>query len=265
MKLIDFNKLLQTHWDWQQGNLSSMTKSGDGVCFHFSTIVSDFFNLAEPLVENPNEVDLKKIEKEFKDNDRNSSFYLTEEKQKQGFVEYLVRNGYTFEGTDTWMILDKESYKEEIQKSDVVSVTNENFSDYDKILSSAFSDFGGIKRYLEICNDTITGGSSSLKFDDFRSEIFLIYDNNEPASGGAMFSSVKGNFAYLHAAGTLDKFRGHGYQTDLIKFRVNKALENGITRIYSLVEQGSQSWKNMIKNGFYQAHVANIFAKKATL
>ena len=83
-----------------------------------------------------------------------------------------------------------------------------------------------------------------------------------PAAGAGLFYSEQGNFAYLHNAGTLNEYRKKGYQTTLIKHRVNIALENGIDNIYSIVEQGEQSWSNCIKNGFNQVQVMNILVKK---
>lgn len=141
MKIVDFKNLLQTHWSWQEGNLNNETKEIGGAVSHFSTIVSEFFNLTEPMVEKPEDFDLEKIEGEFKNHGRNTSFYLTEEKQKQGFVEYLIRKGYSFEGTDTWMVMDSGAYKHEKPKTEIVTVTEENFKDYDSVLSTTLSMF----------------------------------------------------------------------------------------------------------------------------
>ncbi len=258
----EFKNLLELHWIWQMGIFITEKKEIKGVVYYFGPINSEFFNLALPLIANPLELNLTEVKTEFEKHDRVPSFYITEDLQKLGFTDYLISKGYSSAGNDTWMVLDQSKYQKELSRSKVVEVTPEKFSDYYSVLSVVFSDFAGNEKYLEICKESISGRVTSEAFNDFKSELYLIYDNGKPIAGGGMFYSVEGNFAYLHDAGTLEEFRGKGYQTDLIRYRTNKALSLGITRIYSLVEEKSQSWKNMIKNGFEQVHSANIITLK---
>lgn len=145
--------------------------------------------------------------------------------------------------------------------SKIIVVTPENFVDYNSVLGKVFSDFPGNKTYMKILEKTI---SDKLKsdFPGLKSDLYIIYKNGKPASGAAMFYSKEGNFAYLHDAGTLKEFRGKGYQTDLIRHRVNKAISLGIDRIYTSVTQGSTSWSNSIKCGLNEMHTGFILLKK---
>jgi hypothetical protein len=258
----DFQKLFNTHWKWQKGVFSTDIVEEDGVVYYFGRLNSEFFDVAIPQVGTPNKLNLDLIKRRFEAAERTPSFYLTEELQKKGFVEYLIRNGFSLLDSDTWMVLDESVYGEQEPNSKVTEVDLDKFGDYYSVLSVVFKDFQSNEKYLEICKNSLAGKVKSENFDDFKSELYLIYDNDKPAAGGGMFYSVKGNFAYLHDAGTLEEFRGKGYQTDLIKYRANKALGLGINRIYSLTEQGEQSWKNMIKIGFNQLYVANILGLK---
>lgn len=258
----EFCDLFETHWKWQMGVFTKEIREEDGLVYNFTYLKTEIFDIVRPLIDNPEKVNLDLVKKRFERLELTPSFYLTEEFQKKGFVEFLIRNGYSFLDSDTWMVLNQKTLSKNDIGIEVVEITPENFSDYYSVLSKVFSDFPANETYLQICKKSLTKKLSTHEFPDFKSELYLVYDNSKPASGAGMFYSVKGNFAYLHDAGTLKEFRGKGYQTDLIRYRTNKALELGIDRIYSLVEQGGKSWKNMIKNGFNQEQIANIITLK---
>lgn len=258
----EFKKLFDLHWQWQQGVFVSDIKEENGLTYYFGPLKNEFFDVVLPKLDSPNELNLEEVKKTFTEKGEVPSFYITEDLQKKGFVEYLIRAGYSLAGTDTWMVLDNSVYRKEKAKAHVEVITQDNFKDYYSVLSKVFSDFPSNEKYLDICKNSILKEIGNENVKDLKLELYLIYDNGKPASGGGMFYSVDTDFAYLHDAGTLEEFRGRGYQTDLIKHRTNKAVELGITRVYSLVEHGGQSWKNMIKNGFNQAHRADIVALK---
>ena len=79
---------------------------------------------------------------------------------------------------------------------------------------------------------------------------------------GALFYSAEENFGYLHDGGVLKIARNKGYQTNLIRHRINVCLEKGISRIYATANHGNQSWRNCIKNGFEQIQVVEVFIEK---
>jgi len=226
-----------------------------------SDIGGEFYNFAYPTTDDPIKLDLQEIENALHEQKEKSVIVLLAEHQRVGFTEHLIRNGYSFLARDTWVGYNIETYRETSTRSEVVKVIPEKFSDYDTVLGKVFADWPGNATYNEICRKTIAGELKG-SFKTLKSELYLIYDKGKPAAGAGLFYSEEGNFAYLHDAGTLEEYRGKGYQTDLIRHRVNVALKNGVDRIYSSVEHGEQSWSNMTKIGFNDLHTSLVFVKK---
>ena len=177
------------------------------------------------------------------------SIYLSEEHRKLGFVEHLIRKGCKYHGMDSWVILDTNAYHKDSNPNILIKeVDKNNFSDFAKVESTCFPDFPGNSGYLEVSKY-----STDYNKDGIQSKFYVLYEDDTPVACGGLLYSKRMGLAYLHGAGTLENHRGKGYQTALIKYRVDLALENGIKRIYSSVEPGSISWSNCIKVGFYQA------------
>lgn len=259
-----FETVWNLHYQWSKNILTREAVTLDVAIIYCSEIPGEFYNYAVPQTDNPSDLNLKEIEQFFLSKNEKPSFYLLEKHQHEGFSEELIHHGWDFNCRDTWMISDAKSQKDvKSQKADITTITPETFSDYRKVLDPVFSDFSGNEKYLEICLKTLKSEIKS-PVSDLKSEFFLIYDSGQPAAGAALFYSPKENIAYLHDAGTLPKYRGKGYQTALINHRVQRALECGVDRIYSLVEHGGRSWKNCIKCGFNQYQVANLFVKNLT-
>lgn len=264
MATDNFQQLFDFHWLWQRGVFYTDVQEGKDLTYYFGPLKNEIFDVVLPKLNRPQELDLQAIQQVFTKMGEIPSFYLAEDLKKKGFVEYLIRAGYSLTGTDTWMVLEPSLYKKQEPKSEVITITADNFKDFYTVLSPVFKDFSGNETYLEICKQCISKNIGNEFAKDLKLELYLIYDNGKPASGAGIFYSVEKNFAYLHDAGTLEEFRGRGYQTDLIEFRTNRAIDLGIDRVYTLVEHGGQSWKNMIKNGFNQAHMADIVSLKKT-
>lgn len=225
-----------------------------------SSIPGEYFNLVFPKIERPEELDLAEIDKLFSEIKEKPAVFLFEQQVKDGFVEYLIRQGFKFECRDCWMGYDPKTYIKKEVGSQIVEITADTFSDFKAVVGKVFKEFPGNNRYLEICRRTLNDEPLN-KFEDLKSRFFVIYENGKPVSGAGMFSSIKNNFAYLHDAGTLKEFRGKGYQSDLIIFRVDKAIEEGIDRIYSSVDHGTQSWSNFINCGLNQMHMGILLVK----
>jgi hypothetical protein len=267
-----FNELWDLHQQWTKGVLYRDILQTKSAKIILSDIGGEYYNFADPTVTTFEELDLEEITKELESHNEKAAVVLNKVHQENGFMEYLVRNGFKFGGTDSWMGYDEKTYKDKEVHAKVVNVTPELFPDYNSVLGKVFVDFPGNEKYNEICQKTVTGEMKG-DFAGLKSELYLIYDkqkldtnsvydNGKPAAGAGMFYSKEGNFAYLHDAGTLEEFRGKGYQSDLLKHRVNIALEHGIDRIYSSVEQGSTSWSNCIKCGLNDMHTGIIFVKR---
>jgi hypothetical protein len=259
-KLDQFKKLWNDHYNWSTGLLTKAVTQSPEATYYSSDLNSEYFNLCVPKATTPADIKLDTIKTHFMKEDRKPSLVLFEDQQNIGFEEYLLKNGMRYEGSDTWVMYNPAN---KIDRADVaiVEVTPETFADYNKVLSVVFADFNGNKKYLEICENSISGKQKSTTTPDVVSKLFAIYDNGEPAAGGALFYSKSADIAYLHDGGTLEKFRGKGYQSALIKHRTQIALQQNITRIYSAVEPGGKSWSNCIKCGFDQLHTSLIFVQ----
>ncbi len=256
-----FNEVWALHLEWAKGVLYRDVLQTKSAKIILSDIGGEYYNFADPIVTTPEEFDLEEITKVLELHNEKVAVVLNKVHQENGFMEFLVRNGFKFEGTDSWMGYDEKTYNDKTTHAQIVTVTPGQFADYNSVLGVVFSDFPGNEKYNEICQKTITEEIKG-EFEGLKTELYLIYENGKPAAGAGMFYSKEGNFAYLHDAGTLEEYRGKGYQSDLLKHRINIALENGIDRIYSSVEHGSTSWSNCIKCGLNDMHTGMIFVKK---
>ncbi|OGY10951.1 MAG: hypothetical protein A3H88_02260 [Candidatus Blackburnbacteria bacterium RIFCSPLOWO2_02_FULL_44_9] len=252
----------KTVWDltatWGVGLLFDEIFDQNGIRFFFNyRDPSIYSNYALPLSE---QVDFEKIIGTHQAKGKTPAVYLQQSQQASGILEEAVKKGFSLDTRDTWMILDVKNRKRIETKPVIIEVNPENYEDYKKIMFSTFADFPGNESYFEMCRKTLDGIQDN-HFADLCSEFYLIYEDQIPVSGAGMFYSRDGSFAYLHATGTMEDYRGKGYQTALINHRINKALNLNVKNIYSMVEHGSQSWKNMIKNNFDQVQVGYILTK----
>ncbi|OGY13050.1 MAG: hypothetical protein A3F61_01610 [Candidatus Blackburnbacteria bacterium RIFCSPHIGHO2_12_FULL_41_13b] len=222
-----FEEIWDLHDQWSKGILAREVIKGKTAEVVLSDVSGQYNNFAFPLVSSPDELDLEEIKQLLGRNQSNPSVFLTENQQQSGFVEFLVRHNFLLDARDSWVGYDASSYVDSPVKAKIEEVSTQTFDDYDEVLRKVFFDFPGNEKYLEICRKTLTGELKN-DFPGLNSEFFLIYDNQKPAAGGGMFYSKEKNFAYLHDAGTLEEFRGRGYQTDLLKYRINKARGLGI-------------------------------------
>lgn len=81
---------------------------------------------------------------------------------------------------------------------------------------------------------------------DFRN--YMLKVEGRPAAMGSLF--LKGREGYLANDYTFEDFRGRGYQQQLIRQRLSEAACLGLEAVYTDVEFGSASHRNMENNGF---------------
>ncbi len=258
-----FQQLLGIHEKW--GNkliFSEIIESDQAKIYLSEEDPSCYYNYATPKTE-PEEFNWNEFDKVFSEKGKNPALYLSEENQANGFLESAVRHNFKIAAADTWLLLDTDYYKTAASEVDVTNVTQESFDDYKNIMNEVFADYPGNEGYLEMCRK-VQSGEARSGVSDFVAEFYLINDGAIPVSGAGMFYSKRGGFAYLHNTGTLKAFRGRGYQTSLVRHRIDKALSLGVTNIYSLVEHGEQSWRNLIKVGFKEAQVVDLMSKAAS-
>lgn len=255
-----FKELWNLQAEWSKGIVYSDILDSEKHRVFFSHVPGQWYNLGYFKNNNISDSDLKEIELVFEKREKKPAICLLEEQIKEGYQDFLIRQGYKFAGRDSWMGYDKTTYLDNVVHSKIKKVDASLFPDYDSVLSPVFSDFAGNKQYMEILKGVLSGKIKN-NFPGLELELYLIYDGGKSVAGAGMFYSKDGNFAYLHDAGTLEAYRGKGYQSDLIRYRINKALGMGIDRIYSSVEHGDKSWSNSIKCGLNTMHTSLIFVK----
>ncbi len=103
--------------------------------------------------------------------------------------------------------------------------------------------------------DDISKGQSIKEGNSF----FLAKVNDEYAAASALYTN--GEVARLGGMGTLVDFRGKGLQTEMIRHRVNHALEKRCKYIFSDTQPGNNSQRNLERNGFKLAYTRIIFRK----
>lgn len=255
----NFADLLKSHIHWADGVLVQKVYEKPYGNLFLSDIGGPYYSFAQ-LHEKPTEDILNEIEDVYSKANEDATIFVSTAEQTDQVTENLVRCGYRYKGTDTWMVLDSDTYKNSDVTAEIVEVNSDTFDHFEVVLAEIFKEFSGNKAYIAMCRGTLDGTVTS-DVDDFAAKFFVIYDGETPVAGAGLFYSVKENIAYLHNTGTLEKYRGKGYQTAFIRHRVNLAHELGIDRIYSIVEQGIVSWANMIRNGFNQEECFLVMSK----
>lgn len=89
---------------------------------------------------------------------------------------------------------------------------------------------------------------------------YMISVADEPAAMGSLFLS--NNAGYIANDFTFEKFRGRGYQLELLKHRLSVAAKLGLETVYTDVEFGSASHGNMEKVGFKTAYINTFWMQK---
>jgi len=125
--------------------------------------------------------------------------------------------------------VDSETYPEYIEQARLSFPEYENEVEYTK----GFYNFGDRKDEKELRNFVIRNKKDIICFQS------VIY-------------SKKANLAYLHNGGTNEKYRRQGYFVKLNQLMFNYLLDNGITKIYGLVEESGNSHKASKKYGFIE-------------
>ncbi|MDP3955059.1 MAG: GNAT family N-acetyltransferase [bacterium] len=255
----NFEDLWKEHFEYNRGILLKEIKFLKTVDIYLGNTSDEWYNFALPKTE-PENFDLKEIQRVLTPVSSSATVYLLEKYAKLGFPEYLLQNGYEFFGSDTWMVFDNKAIINLETSVSVERVNLLNFSDYDQVTTEVFEEEGFDERpYNRICQESLAGVRKS-KNPDFSSEFFMIYQDSKPAAGAGLFLTKE--IGYFHNDATLPEFRGKGYHEALIKKRIDFCLERGIKTLYSMVEYQKQSFKNYSKCGFESWQLAQMFVQK---
>jgi len=263
---MEKNTTFKTIWDlhtkWSQGILFQDTQNLSVAKLFFSNLPTSYMNFVLPLVDSPEKLDLVLIEATMKARGKVTAFDLFELHQQNGFEEYLVRNGFRLGYRSTFLFFNLSNYIEDKVLYPIINISQEKLDDYFLVAREAFeADADLQEKYMEMEKDFLSG-KINYSVSDLSLELYAIYDGVRPVAIGALFYSKQENFGYLHDGGTLKTARGKGYQTSLLRHRVNVCLEKGIDRIYVTANHGNGSWRNCLRNGFEQIQTVEMLFKE---
>ncbi|WP_188455705.1 GNAT family N-acetyltransferase [Virgibacillus oceani] len=162
----------------------------------------------------------------------------------------LVNHGYKVAKQVAFMQLIPRSYEDFITEMDIVEVTEENAEQFINIVIE--SNDG-----MDIDASVIERKAPYFYKPNFCNVISYIKE--KVASMGSLF--IEGNEGYIANDYTFEDFRGMGSQKALLMYRINKAKELGLEKLYTDVEFGSISHNNMQKLGFETVYINSYWMK----
>jgi hypothetical protein len=211
---------------------------------HFRSIFDySYYNFIVPKVgvDLLDLVAVKRLVKSESVSGKQLSFYINEN-MADDYSELLKSLGYNFLFDDTYM------YKRIVSKydtgSEFESAKTEDFNEYLQTSKICFPEWNS-DPYISFC----FGTNQSAESDIFNRNI-VIRRSGKIASFGSVIVSGDLSLGYLHNAGTVPEFRGRGMHSELIKIRSNTALSSGADTTFTIVEEGGNSYRNMVKMGY---------------
>lgn len=96
-----------------------------------------------------------------------------------------------------------------------------------------------------------------LTFKRDRWNLYLGYEGNIPVAAAGCY--IHGKNAFLNMAATMPKYRNRGYQTALLKYRIDDAFTQGCELVISGASPGTSSLYNMQKVGLRTAFTKSLW------
>ena len=180
----------------------------------------------------------------------NPSFDMTPNNMNEEVCLALFNHGYSVGVQLTFMEkipLNFEDFNEDIT---IVQVTEENAEEFVRIVIQSSEG-------MVVDDSTITRKKEYFYSPNFQN--FIAYIGGSVAGIGSLF--ISGEEGYIGNGFTFEKYRNKGIQKELLKCRVNKAKQLGLTKLYTDVEFGSISHNNMSKLGFETVYINSFWMK----
>ncbi len=163
----------------------------------------------------------------------------------------LFNHGYTVFEQLAFMQLVPKYYEDFRKDIDIVEVTQENAEEFVNIV---IESSGG----MDIDESVIKRKAPYFYKPNFYN--FISYMGEKIAGIGSLFINDKEG--YIANDYTFENFRNKGVQKAILMYRLNKAEELGLKRLYTDVEFGSISHNNMQKLGFETVFVNSYWVKQ---
>lgn len=256
-----FTELWDLHWRWRHGIFLRDIISGRTVDVYRGVPHDYYSRFAVPRVREPSALDFREIATDLP-RDVFAAIHLLERHKSHGYYEYLARRHYRYHSTGSWLLYDGPFTPSTTPPHpQIVSLTRETFADYE-LLCAALDAEDTAHPYASVPYYTAERRLIDGSHPAIRMELFGMYDERTLVSAGGLIYSHPDNFAWIPTAGTRKPYRDAGeyqYRCPLLRYRLKRALDLGITRIYALSEFGSFLWSDLLAAGFKQVQEVRIF------
>lgn len=162
----------------------------------------------------------------------------------------LLNNGYTIFEQIVFMQLIPKTYEDFKKEIDIVEVTQGNAEEFINIV---IESNGG----MDIDASVVERKAPYFYGPNFYN--FISYIGGKVAGIGSLF--INNKEGYIANDYSFKDFREKGSQKALLMYRINKAKELGLEKLYTDVEFGSISHNNMQKLGLETVFVNSYWTK----
>jgi len=205
-------------------------------------------------INNLSEVDIKILDEslaELKQRDIDFAFYVNSN-DKELVNNNLEQLQLKHNGGDAHMLRNLKGYPSKtlnkIEGLVLKPVDDSNFRVYRKLIEEVHGDESG----LTVAGDLAEVLFKASKNKEIEQKVItlLAFVDDKPAGYSAAIYSRELNLAYLTNSGVTQEFRRRGIHSQMVNYRIKKAEKLGISRIYVITGQDSNSWRSVQKQGF---------------
>ncbi len=252
------NSLLNQHFNLLQGTFFTSLKDKKPFLIVKGFLKDNAWNLVVPKVA-AKKIDLDFLEEfinKAKDK-RDFSFYISKD-LNSSYSKMLTSRNWKMSFTDVYIYKNlDEKFPVKLKNNEIFKqVDNEIYSEYIKQAKQIFHDY---ENAIEYTTSFYKFGTQKAQ-KELRS--FVIKNSKDIICFQSMIYSKELNLAYLHNGGTNEKYRRQGYFIKLNKLMFNYLLDNGITKVYGLVEEDSNSYNAFKKLSFAESSKYYIYSKE---
>lgn len=181
------------------------------------------------------------------------------------YLDSLTENGFEEISIDTYIFknitqLESAELNSDEEFSEVGNSTETKYIEQAKL---AFPEWDNEEFYTKYFIQKSNESSSSAQENNSEKgyKNFVIKNSSDIITFGSLIYSKELNLAYIHNSGTNEKFRRQGYFSKLNNLMMNFLLNQGITRIYAMAEEGGNSYNGFLKQGFVMIDKFHIYFK----
>lgn len=262
-----FMKHVERHFTLLKNVIIKSIEYKDGLMIARSYLNDNWYDAVTPI-ETVASLDLYKVEnviRSLQDEKLHFSFYV------ESAQEQYVRDNFTFLDVNNYdsgdahlvkNISDENIDNYPLPRSDIEirSVTPDLFETYQSLVSQVHGNEEGwaaAPRFAEL----IFKAQEDSDIEQIV-KAYVAFYQGEPAGYAAGIYSKEMDIAYQANSGVLQDFRRKGIYKALVNYRVKKAIELGISNIYVVTGQESNSWHAAIKNGYAEVARYEYFQVK---